>query len=420
MSHSPNSAPLEVGATLILDVERLAADGEAVARAPDGRIVFLWGAAPGDRVEVVVEAVKKRHARARVLRRLADGPDRVPPACPLVETCGGCPWQGISRGTQLDALARHVAHLLQRSTGQAVEVEAVPTLEGLAWRSTARLHWKDARLGYRGHRDDAIIDVASCPVLAPPLPTLLATVRARLMPVLRGTGTLRLSAGPGAAAGTVYLAGALPPAVVSAARALVGAPGCQGVVIDCTGKDRERRGQTENLVQGVLHPAEAFMQAHGPGTAALIAAVVERAGPPGPVLDLFAGSGAFTLALAQRGHRVTAVEEVGVAARCLKRQIGELPVEVVTGDANRPPRQPDGQPYPVAVLDPPRAGAAGAVAGLHAAGTRRLLYIACDPATLARDAGWLVARGWQVREALVFDLFPHTGHVETLLVLERP
>ncbi|MEZ4469047.1 MAG: hypothetical protein R3F43_32595 [bacterium] len=139
----------------------------------------------------------------------------------------------------------------------------MPTLEGLAWRSTARLHWKDARLGYRGHRDDAIIDVASCPVLAPPLPTLLATVRARLMPVLRGTGTLRLSAGPGAAAGTVYPGRRPAPRRRLRRAALVGAPGCQGVVIDCTGKDRERRGQTENLVQGVLHPAEAFMQAHG-------------------------------------------------------------------------------------------------------------------------------------------------------------
>ncbi|MCB9544667.1 MAG: class I SAM-dependent RNA methyltransferase [Myxococcales bacterium] len=405
----------------MLEVERLAADGEAIARAPDGRVVFLWGAAPGDRVEVQLDRVRKRHAHGHVVRRLADGPDRVPAPCPHAEVCGGCPWQGIDRATQRAALARHVGHLLQRAVGHPVEVDVVPTAAGLGWRSTARLHWQDGRLGYHGHRTATVLDVDACPVLAPPLDTLLATVRATLGPHLRGTGTLRLSAGPGAEAGTVHLAGPLPPALAAAARTLPGLPGCQGVVLELFGKRPERLGKTENLIGGVPHPADAFLQAHGPGAAALVAAVLDRLPTPGPLLELYAGSGAFTVPLAQRGHRVTAVEFQGAAAQALAetaRATG-LPIDARAGDAAQPPRQADGRPFPIALLDPPRAGAADAVAALHAAGTERLIYVACDPATLARDVGWLAARGWRLLEAEIHDLFPHTGHVETLAVLAR-
>jgi 23S rRNA (uracil1939-C5)-methyltransferase len=405
---------LQPGSRLILTIDRLAAEGEAIATAPDGRVVFVRGAAPGDEVEVTLTRVRPRSLHGFVHRRLTDGPHRVPAFCPQVERCGGCPWQGIEPTTQRAALGRHVSHLLTRAVGHPVEVVAEAVQPTVAWRTTTRIHWQNGNIGFHGARSDAVVDLNDCPVLAPPLPALLAAVRRHLGPALTGEGSLRLTAAPRATSGTVHLEVGLPD---GALQALLADPACHGIVAGS-----RRLGTPVNVFSGVPHPAEAFVQAHPAGAAALIDIALAQV-LPGPVLELYAGSGAFTVPLAQAGHAVTAVEYDGAAARSLAALVAQrrLPVTVITGDAAR---LPPGT-FASVLLDPPRAGAAEVCTALarrteaRRPGPRRIVYVACDPATLARDVGTLTRAGWRLTLARAFEMFPQTGHVETLVVLER-
>lgn len=420
---------LAVGDRLDLRVDRPAFGGGVIAEAHDGRVVFLRGAAPGDRVVAEVTEVRPRFVRAEV-RSVEPGTLRVAPFCAHVERCGGCPWMAIPEAAQQAALAAHVEHALGRAAGSGAPrfepIVSVPPRA--AWRSTARLHWRAGALGYRAAGSHAVVDIPECAVLRPPLPALYAALRARLGPHLAGEGTVRLTAAPDAASGTVEFRpeGAVSGALREAIAGLVDDPACHGAVLLEGGRARAF-GRAGNTLGGVEHPAGSFVQAHQDGNAALVEAVVEAvvaptgAGPVlGPVLELYAGSGNFTFALAARGCAVTAVEVDRAAAAALReaaraRGLGDR-VRAVTGDAAR---LPAGR-FPVALIDPPRAGAKAAVDALaRLDGLRRIVYVSCNPATLARDVARLVARGWRLDRARPFDLFPHTGHVEVLAVLQR-
>lgn len=418
---------MQPGDALELDIERPAFGGDVLARAPDGRVVFLRGAAPGDRVRATVTQARRRFLRAEVVEIVAGGPERVAPFCAHFERCGGCPWQAVAPAAQQAALADHVERLVRRLDARAevAPLWSSPVVRG--WRATARLHWADGALGYHGAGGRDLVDVDACPVLAPEAAALLVDVRALLGPYLRGRGTLRITAAPGAGSGTVTLApevgggdlaGPLRRLVAESAR-------CHGAVLRRKGRPDLRVGAPVDLLgpAAVPHPAGSFVQAHQAGNAALVAAVVEAvagsAGGGGPVLELFAGSGNFTFALAEAGVEVVAVEadveavaalSAGASARGLEGRI-----RARAGDAAH---LPDGA-FSTALVDPPRAGAAEAVAALHRAGVARLVYVSCDPATFERDARALVERGWRVARARAFDLFPHTGHVELVAVLTR-
>ena len=418
MNNSP-AADIARGAEVELSILRLADAGKAIAHLPDGRVVFLRGGAPGDVVRARLTRVKKRFAEGTIIEQLKAGADTVKPFCGLHAECGGCPWQRASRQTQAEALQEHVERLLARAVGAPVSLTWHATDDTLAWRSTARLHWQDRNLGYHLPNSKQVLNVPACPVLAPPLPAMLAAVRAHFP--LTGTGSIRLTAQPGAESGTVWIQPR--PRATSpqrkAAKALLNADAVHGVVIDGQrmGYAIDRLGPLD-----IPHPTGGFVQAHQPGNQLLVKAAVAACGAPGEVLELYAGAGNFTFALTAAGHSVTAIEIDATAARSLKDEAErrDAPVETKAGDAaklNESLRK-TGVPE-TALIDPPRAGAAEAVAALHEAGVKRLVYVSCDPATLARDVGWLVERGWALESAQGFDLFPHTGHVESLCVVTR-
>ena len=395
-----------------------------MGHAPDGRVVFVRGALPGDLIEVRLVQVKKRFLRGQRTKHLADGPHRQPAFCPHVEACGGCPWQPLVLSEQHAALHTHVQRLLNRSVqGEASVALVVATAPDQGWRSTARLHWYNGTVGYRPASSRSILDIDACPVLTPTAAALYAEVREHLMPAMRGSGTFRLTADE--AGGTVALYPDGHPGELgrALARFVARTPLCRGAVLVPKRGDKQRFGDPVNHLgpEGAPHPADGFVQAHQPGNAALVAAAVAAVAelPEGPVLELFAGSGNFTFALARAGRSVVAVERQGTAARALDRAaqargLGQR-VTGLTGDAAH---LPEGA-FVCALIDPPRAGAQAAVEALHARGLQHLVYVSCDPATLARDVAWLCARGWRLDSATPFDLFPHTGHVETLALLSR-
>jgi 23S rRNA (uracil1939-C5)-methyltransferase len=396
-----------------------------LARLPDGRVAFLRGAAPGDVVEAVVVEDRPRFVRAQVVRRVQAGPESVAPFCAVFDRCGGCPWQTVPAGAQRAALEAHVHRVLGRAAvRQAGEpprlLPIVHTPPDRGWRSTVRLHWADGRLGFRAAGSHELVDIDGCPVVTPEVQALLDDVRAGLLPGLKGEGTLRLTAAPGAASGTVALEPAATGLATGVEAFVTASDRCHGAVLLEPGRRARAFGDPVNRFGAarVPHPAASFVQAHQPGNARLVGAVLAAVGP-GPVLELFAGSGNFTLPLAAAGVRVSAVEGDAAAAARLRdearfRNLSEG-LSVECADAARPPRGA----WPTLLLDPPRAGFRGVPWVADRIGAHRIVYVSCDPATLARDVEALVAAGWRLEEAVPFDLFPHTGHVEVLAVLGR-
>jgi len=379
---------------LELTIERLAAGGDGVGRAADGRVVFVPFTAPGDRVRVRLVEERPRFARGHVLKLLAPGPARTDPVCAVFGSCGGCAWQHVAYPAQVEAKRAIVEDALSRIAGltplDAVEITASAT--PYAWRSRTRLFCEQGRVGYRRRHSHALQPVARCPVLVPALDTALHALSADPP----GDGEIELAVGDGAPrrAPLPHAAGASSPARI-AIRA---------------GEDRLE------LSPGV------FFQAHAGLRDALREAALDAAGTGRFAADLFAGAGFFTLGLARRFERVIAVEAAPAAADDLRRNAaaaGCPRIEVLAEPVEQAlPRVLGAE---VLLLDPPRTGLPRGVAAELAAGTAgRVVYVSCEPATLARDLAPFAGAGFRPTRVRAFDLFPQTPHVEVLVVLERP
>lgn len=386
---------------LRITVARPVYGGDVLGHAPDGRVVFTRGAAPSDQVEGRIIQRRKRFLRLEA-EVITPGSARVAPFCRYFGRCGGCPWQAIPLDAQRAALMEHVT----RGISHAAPGPIAP-LAGFAdqgWRATARLQVKDGQVGFFAHREQTLVPIARCPLFTPTLNRLLEHARQRLR---GGDGVLRLSAALGAETGTLSARGPLR------LDAPLGGP-CHGGALN-----GHAFGDTTNPMGPARapHPAGGFVQAHQEGNAALVAAACHALEGAGHVLELFAGAGNFSVALAEAGHRVTAVESAPAAIEALSATAKARGLPIIT-QASPAAAFPPG-PYDAALIDPPREGAAELIGPLSSLAISRLVYISCDPATLIRDLAGLAGRGWRLIEARPFDLFPHSGHVEVFAVLAR-
>ena len=377
--------------TLELRIEALAAGGDGVAHHPDGRVVFVPFTAPGDRVRVQVVQEKSRYLRARVETLLSPGPARTDPVCPVFGGCGGCAWQHIAYAAQLAAKVGIVEDALRRVGGLAYteEVRITPSPAEYGYRSRARVLRHEGRVGYRKRGSRSLQVVSRCPVLEPALDHELHRLSEAADPAARGEWEI-------AAAGELTRAIELE------------APAHEPVL------RLDAAGETLDVSPGV------FFQANAALRAPLADAVASATGSGSNAIELFAGAGFFTLSLSRRFERVTAVEAHPAAARDLVanlRRAGRDNVEVwSTRLEDAVVRLPGAE---LLLLDPPRTGLpAGSAVPLVARRPERIVYLSCDPATLARDLGALGGERYALRHVEAFDLFPQTPHVETLAVLE--
>jgi 23S rRNA (uracil1939-C5)-methyltransferase len=384
------------GEALELRIEALAAGGDGVAHAPDGRVVFVPFTAPGDRVRVAIGLRRARWMRGEVEALLEAGPGRTDPLCPLFGVCGGCDWQHLAYETQLEAKRAILRDAIERIAHLPVPerfaFHASPAPYG--YRSRARVAAEGGRVGFRRRRSHAVCSASRCPVLVPALDEPLARL-AGSPP--QPTGEWELTAG---SAGSTCLA---------------------GVPVRDSGAWVEIEAAGERL----RISAGTFLQANQALREPLARAVVEAAGSGALCLELFAGAGLFTLPLARRFERVVALEAHPGAVADLEENLaaaGLGEVEIVAQAAEDAfasgalaALRPD-----AVVLDPPRAGLEPAGReGLARLAAPRVVYVSCDPATLARDVAVLADRGYALVALEGFDLFPQTAHVEAVARLER-
>jgi len=385
-----------------LEIEELAAGGDGVGHAPDGRIIFVPFTAPGDRVRVRITALRSNYARGVVEELLERGPQRVDPVCAVFGSCGGCAWQHVSYAAQLDAKRKIASAALRRIGGLALPDDAAlaitPSESPYRYRTRSRVMVSAGKVGYRRRRSHALAATRGCPVLVEPLEARLA----------------ELADDPPEADGEWEL--------VAGRSADLGEPATRAVPLPAAGGSRLWLPVGEDRI-GVSPGV--FVQSNGGLLDALSRAVETAAGTGRRVFDLFCGAGFFTLGLARNFDEVVAVESNPVAAGDLEVNLREagvdnvrvlaVSVETAMNDADFARLNPDR-----VVIDPPRSGLGEGVAERIADfEPERIIYLSCDPATLARDLSVFNHCGYRLIAAECFDLFPQTPHVEMLAVMGR-
>jgi tRNA/tmRNA/rRNA uracil-C5-methylase (TrmA/RlmC/RlmD family) len=383
-----------IGSRLELSVGAVAPGGHWVARAGDGRVVFVRHALSGERVLAEVTEEHRGFLRADAVAVLSDpAPGRVAPPCRFAGTCGGCDFQHVAPAHARELKATVVREQLTRLARlTAAEVDAlgvrVEPLPGpvLGWRSRVR-YAVDAtgRAGLLGYRSHEVVPVDRCLIAHPAVQDLPVT-------------------------STRW------PDVDEVA--VVASSGGDVTLVDPAGAAAVQ----EHAVGRVWTiPAGVFWQVHPAAPDAFAGAVLDLLDPRPRerAWDLYGGVGLFAAALSPRVASVVLVESDRAAVRAAGTCLADLDnVHIVrsTVERFRPPFPPD-----LVVLDPPRSGAGSRVVrAIVAAAPRAVAYVACDPAAFARDVATFGSAGWRLTALRCFDAFPMTHHVECVGLLERP
>jgi tRNA/tmRNA/rRNA uracil-C5-methylase (TrmA/RlmC/RlmD family) len=439
----------EAGSLVELTVGEAAHGGWCVARPGSGPVIFVRHALPGERVRAVITQTTSRLARAEATEILEASADRVQPPCPHARPggCGGCDWQHASLPAQRSLKAAVIRQQLRRIAGidRDVSVEPMPGEQtGLGWRTRVKYAiGPGGAAGLRKHRSHEVVAVGDCPI-AHPLVTAAGVTR-RTWP---GAAWVEVAAAPGSGQRAVIVEGETAPAGPGAGTLLAGIDADTVLAgrrpVRGSGYLRQRAAGRDWRVS-----AAGFWQVHPAAADTLAGAVLAALRPrPGEVaLDLYCGAGLFAGVLAGAvgpSGAVIGIEADAAAVRDARHNLRHTPwARVHRGDAAAVLARSGLSGASLAVLDPPRTGAAGPVidllsgrspsgrkdrasqgrrppghAGL-ASGIRRIAYVSCDPATLARDLGSFTASGWSLAALRAFDAFPMTHHVECVATLER-
>ena len=405
-----------------LELTQMAHGGFAMGR-HEGKVIFVPYALPGETVAVEVEKGKKGWAQARLVEIIQPSPDRITPPCPYFghHACGGCQWQHARYEAQLRYKADVVRDQLARLGGLS-QVPVNPTRavgDAWAYRNHVQLHPSPEGLGYISADGERVQPISSCPIMHP----LVAELFDELDIELEGLERLSLRAGVNTGRQVVIFETVHDePFELFVDRPV----SCVLMLKDGTpfvlaGNDHflERVAGREYRIS-----AGSFFQVNTAGAEALVQTVTDYLSPRAyqTVLDLYGGVGLFALALADQVGQVITVENYpssALDARLNVKAAGLDNVRVFHDDVTGFLVSLD-EPVHAVLVDPPRSGCGPEVMSrLAALGPERLVYVACDPATLARDAKSITEAGYQLAEVQPIDLFPQSYHIESVALFLR-
>ncbi|WP_142471754.1 23S rRNA (uracil(1939)-C(5))-methyltransferase RlmD [Klebsiella oxytoca] len=404
--------------------------GQGVAR-HQGKALFVSGLLPQEQAEVVLVEDKKQYARAQVKRRLSDSPQRQAPRCPHFGICGGCQQQHASVELQQQSKRAALARLMKR------EVDDIIAASPWGYRRRARLSLnyqpktQQLQIGFRKANSSEIVDVVQCPVLVPTLGALLPAVRECLsgLQSLRQLGHVELVQADNGPLMVLRHTAALPAADKEKLERFSQSHGLSLYLAPQSEILEQIRGEapwyTSDGLRLVFSPRD-FIQVNDGVNQLMVHTALEWLDiqPQDRVLDLFCGMGNFTLPLAKRAAQVVGVE--GVSALVAKGQenaaLNALHNvtffhENLEEDVTRQAWAKHG--FDKVLLDPARAGAAGVMLHIIKLAPRRVVYVSCNPATLARDSDVLLQAGYTIQRLAMLDMFPHTGHLESMVLFEH-
>ncbi len=427
----------------------MAFGGEAVAR-HEGKAIFVPVAMPGDEAEIEIVEDKGRFARGRMVKLIKPAPERITPRCKHFGVCGGCQWQHVPYPLQLEYKTQLVREQLTRIGGLSDPV-VHPTIgadDPWHYRNHIQFHVDDeGRLGFMAAKSNQVIPIEECHILEPPVESLWRELELDL-PELEEVA-LRAGINTGERMAALRLRGdEAPEAEIDLAVHCV-VQLDDGSEIVLSGDDHFHEslgGQTLQV------SADSFFQVHTPQAEKLVQLVRERVlaptpgpspvkrergeapnpSPPAPhyggspvtqgrgvILDAYCGVGTFALALAPFARKVIGIESAPSAVRDARLNAQGFPsVQIVEGTVEKVLPQLR-ESFDAIALDPPREGCAPVV--LDTIAQRRIpriVYVSCDPTTLARDVKRLTAASYHFVEAQPLDMFPQTFHIETVAVLD--
>ncbi|MFC4006852.1 class I SAM-dependent RNA methyltransferase [Nonomuraea purpurea] len=408
-----------------MTVGPVAHGGWCVAR-HEGRVVFVRHALPGERVIADITEETSRFLRADAVEILEASPDRVVPPCPYAGPglCGGCDWQHATLEAQRRLKAQVVAEQLHRLAGieREVVVEEVPgAKDGLGWRTRVQFAANPTgELGFRKHRSHDIQVVDACLIAHPEVEAVGA--ESYDWPGASGIEVIASSGGDRAVVVTPRPRRTVTvPDLDAPASILLNQGKGRTVPRRGSGVLHEQAGDREFRVAG-----SGFWQVHPGAAETLLDVVLDYARPePGEwALDLYCGVGLFAAGLAEAVGEEGAVfglESEAAAVRDARANLRDLPqAQVERGRVEEALDRFQIERADVVVADPPRAGLGREVVErICSLEASRIVYVSCDPATLARDLAWFAERGYPLAELRAFDAFPMTHHVECVALLVR-
>ncbi|EPO7771551.1 TPA: 23S rRNA (uracil(1939)-C(5))-methyltransferase RlmD [Klebsiella aerogenes] len=404
--------------------------GQGVAR-HQGKALFIPGLLPQEQAEVVLVEDKKQYARAQVKRRLNDSPQRVAPRCPHFGVCGGCQQQHASIELQQQSKRAALSRLMKR------DVDDIIAAEPWGYRRRARLSLnyqpktQQLQMGFRKANSSEIIDVVQCPVLAPQLEALLPAVRECLTSLQsqRQLGHVELVQADNGPLMVLRHTAALTAADKEKLERFSQTHGLSLYLAPQSEILEHIRGDepwyTSDGLRLVFSPRD-FIQVNDGVNQKMVRTALAWLDiqPQDRVLDLFCGMGNFTLPLAKAAASVVGVEGVPALVAKGRENAALNGLQNVTffhenleEDVTRQAWAKHG--FDKILLDPARAGAPGVMAHIIKLAPRRVVYVSCNPATLARDSEALLQAGYRIQRLAMLDMFPHTGHLESIVLFER-
>lgn len=422
-------------------IESLDREGRGVAHV-DGKIIFIEGGLPGEHVEYESHRRKPTYEQARAIRVLNECASRTAPRCPHFGVCGGCAMQHIDMRTQVAAKQRILEDAFDH-IGNVRPGRVLPPVHGQPWgyrhraRLTARLVPKKGGVlvGFHERRSSYVADMDDCLVLPPHVAALIVPLRELVGALSIANRMPQVEVAVGAAV-TVLVFRILEPLTANDEALLKAFADRHGVQVWLQTKGPESAEPYHPLDAPPLYyalpefgvdihflPTDFTQVNHGINTVLVRRALRLLDPRPGErILDLFCGLGNFTLPIASLGVEVRGYEgHPGLVARAQRNaEMNGLHAHFEVANLFE---EASCQQLPKAdklLIDPPREGAIEVVKALGDDAPGRIVYVACDPATLARDAAVLVhTKGYVLKAAGIINMFPHTAHVESIALFER-
>ncbi|MBI6549450.1 23S rRNA (uracil(1939)-C(5))-methyltransferase RlmD [Xenorhabdus lircayensis] len=435
--YSPNRRSVNRG-IISVTADNLDAQGQGIAR-HQGKTIFISGLLPGEQAQIQLTEEKRQFAKAKVVKRLSDSPYRVAPRCPHFKMCGGCQQQHVVSELQANTKASVLEHLIQRETG--IDISAHPIIHSpeYGYRRRARLglqyHAKQRTLlmGFRQSQTNDLVNIKHCSVMRPELEQLLLPLSQCLnsLNAVKRLGHVELLLADN---GPLIVLRHLDP-LKHEDRETLGTFSVQNnVKIYLAGEEQS----LEPLMEGqpapwyqvdglklVFSPRD-FIQVNDEVNQQMVSQALAWLDlqPTDRVLDLFCGMGNFTLPIATKVKVAVGVE--GVAALVASGQYNAQRNELNNVDFFHENLESDIHQQPWAalgfnkvLLDPARAGAVGVMSHIVKLAPEKVVYVSCNPTTLARDSKVLLEAGYHLVSVRMLDMFPHTSHLESMALFSR-
>lgn len=428
-----------------ISIESLSHDGRGVAHHSDGKTIFVDSALPGEEVEYVYTNQRSKFDEGRCVNVIKAHEGRVIPDCEFYDVCGGCSMQHLSTEAQIEHKQTILLEQLTHFGGATAE-EVLPPMtdEPWAYRRKARLgvkyvHKKETALvGFREKQSSLITNITSCSILDKRVDKLIQPLRELISGLISKEGIPQIEVACGDDKVALVFRHMQSLSKLDK-KALIdfatlhqvelylqpaGPPSVEKIYPD-DGNERLTYRLDDFDLEMLFHPMD-FTQVNAGINRKMLALAIELLDPQSDerILDLFCGLGNFSLPIARKAGHVTAVE--GDKAMVLRGQenakhngLDNLSFYManLAGEFYNAPWASEG--FDKILIDPPRSGAYEIVQHLPAFGANCIVYVSCNPATLARDASVLIEQGYRLKKVGVMDMFPQTAHVESIALFVK-